>query len=144
MKLVGFNFDKLSVEKTADKTSSLSINTNINILEIKEIKADFFESKQSLLNVGFSYVVDYSPDFAKVEIKGNLFFEFEPKTAKEILKKWKDKEILEGVKESLFNIILKKATLKALFLEEEANLPLHIPFPSLKKLNQENKEEANI
>jgi len=33
----------------------------------------------------------------------------------------------------LFNIILKKSTLKALQIEEELNIPLHMQLPSLKK-----------
>ena len=42
MKLIGFNFNKISIEKKSDKKENLKINTNINIVDISEIKTDFF------------------------------------------------------------------------------------------------------
>ena len=38
----------------------------------------------------------------------------------------------------LFNIILRKANIKALELEEQMNLTLHIPLPTLKKQKKNN------
>ena len=38
---------------------------------------------------------------------------------------------------ALFNIILRKANVKALELEEQIGLPLHIPLPTLKKPKKE-------
>ncbi len=133
MKLAGFNFTKISAEKFSDALEKLKINTNIDISDIFELKSDFLKTKEELLGVKFSYVVDYEPKVAKTEINGTMILVLEPKVIKEILKKWKDKKIPEDFRIPVFNIILRKSSLKALQLEEEMNLPLHIPSPSFKK-----------
>jgi len=80
--------------------------------------------------------VDYSPGFAKGELEGKILIAVDPKIAKEILKQWKKKKMPEDFRLLLFNVILKKSSLKALYLEEELNLPLHMPMPSFKKENK--------
>lgn len=133
MKLVGFNFDKIHVEKTLSEYEGLKINTKMDVLEIKEVKPDSFKVKEDLLGIRFSFGLDYDPNVAKIELTGTLLLSLESKIAKEVLKNWKDKQIPEDFRIGVFNIILKKSTLKALQLEEEMNLPLHMQLPSLKK-----------
>ncbi len=139
MRLIGFNFNKINIEKFSDKIENLKINTNINISEINEIKSNFFKTKEEFIGVKFIYNINYDPDIAKIELVGNLVFGIEPKIAKEILKQWQDKKMSEDFKITLFNIILRKSNLKALQLEDEINLPPHISLPSLRK--QEDKEK---
>ena len=133
MKLIGFNFNKINIEKFNDKIENLKINTKINVSEIKNIKSDFFKAKEDLIEVKFVYNINYDPDFAKIELAGNILLAIEPKMAKDILKLWKDKKMSEDFRITLFNIILRKSNLKALQLEEELNLPTHISLPFLKK-----------
>ena len=45
---------------------------------------------------------------------------------------WKDKKMPDDFRNTLFNLILRKASLKALQLEEEMNLPIHMQLPTLK------------
>jgi hypothetical protein len=133
MKIIGFNFNKINIEKLSNKAENLKINTNINISEINEIKSDIFNAKEELIQVKFLYNINYDPDFAKIEFKGDILLAIEQKEAKKILKQWKNKEMSENIKTMLFNVILRKSNLKALQLEDEINLPLHIPLPSLKQ-----------
>lgn len=138
MKIIGFNFDKINIEKLPGKTEkNLEVKTNIDILEIKEIKSESAIMKENFIGVQFIFNVNYDPDFAKINLSGNVLFAINSKLSKDILKQWKDKKMPEDFRILLFNVILRKANLKALELEEEMNLPLHIPMPSLKK--QENK-----
>ncbi|MCX6749409.1 MAG: hypothetical protein NTW17_01540 [Candidatus Pacearchaeota archaeon] len=132
MRVIGFNFDKISIERFKDKVEGLKITTNIDISEIKEIKSEILKTKEELVQVKFFYVVNYEPEFAKVDLKGTVLISIEEKQAKEILKEWKKKKLPEDFRMPLFNIILRKATTKSLNLEDEMNLPLHIPLPSLK------------
>jgi len=138
MRIIGFNFNKINIEKFSDKIEKLKINTNINISEIKEMELDLFKTKEQFIRVKFTYNIDYEPKMAKIELVGNIVFGAESKIAKDVLKQWEGKKIPEDFKIILFNVILRKSNLKALQLEEELNLPLHISLPSLKK--QENKE----
>jgi hypothetical protein len=135
MRIVGFNFKKISVEESKKdyKQGELKIKTSIDVPEIKELKSDFLKTKDQVLEIEFLFSVDYEPKVAKVELKGRLFLSVEPKLAKEILRQWKKKKMPEDFRHILFNIILKKSTLKALSLEEELNLPLHMPLPSFRR-----------
>jgi len=136
MRLIGFNFGKISIEKTQDKLDGLKITTNIDISSLEEIKQDIFKSNESILRVKFSYNVNYEPSLAKLELKGDLVVSLDPILLKNALKEWKDKKIPTELKTPLFNLILRKSTLKALELEDELNLPLHIPLPQIKKVKK--------
>ena len=137
MKLIGFNFSKISIEKKSDKKENLKINTNINIVDISEIKTNFFNSKETLLGVQFNYTIDYSPSIAKIFFEGNILLSIDPKEAKEILKEWKSKKLQDNFRNIVFNIVFRKCNIKALQLEDEMNLPLHLPMPIIK--NQKDK-----
>jgi len=133
MRLAGFNFKKISVERLSDKIENLKINTNIDISEIESLKADFVKAKEELILIKFKYILNYDPEIAKIEFKAELVLAVISEKAKEILKDWKDKKMEESFKLSLFNLILRKSNIKALQLEEEVNLPIHFQLPSLKK-----------
>ena len=136
MRAIGFNYKKISIEKLpSNDLEGVKVNANIDISEISSVKpVDILKSKEELVAVQFTYVVSYDPDFAKLVFSGNIILEIEPKLAREILKSWKDKkEMPEDFRVFVFNIILRKSNLKALELEDEMNLPLHIPMPSIQK-----------
>ncbi len=132
MKIVGFSFEKISVEKKPIKVDKVKINTKIDISDIISVKSDIIKDNDNLINVKFSYEITYDPDYAKIEFIGNMILAIDEKKTKEILKKWEKKEMLDDFRTVTFNLILKKSSLRALQLEEELNLPLHIRLPTLK------------
>lgn len=138
MRFIGFNFNKINVERFSNKLENIKINTKIDVLDIEPIKANILDKKEEVITIKFTYDVNYDPDFAKIELAGEVLISAESKIIKNILKDWKDKKMSEGFRIFLFNIILRKSNLKALQLEDEMNLPVHLPFPSLKK--EEKKE----
>ncbi|MEK6820471.1 MAG: hypothetical protein AABX71_02050 [Nanoarchaeota archaeon] len=131
MKVLGFNFDKISAEKLKERTENLKISTNLDVSDIKEIKTDILKTKEGLLQAKFSYIIKYEPGLANLELRGAAILALEEKQAKEVLKEWKKKQMPEYFKVFLFNTILRRASLKSLHLEEEMGLPYHIPFPSI-------------
>ena len=136
MRIIGFDFTKISIEKlkeSAELKEQLKINTQIDVPELTEVKSHILKTKEELIGAKFTYGVNYEPGFAKIELEGKILVTAEPKIAKEILKQWKKKKMPEDFRLFLFNVILKKSSLKALYLEEELNLPLHMPMPSFKK-----------
>jgi len=136
MKFIGFNLTKINAEKLSDNFKTAKISTKINITSIDPVESNFFK-EEGLLRVKFTYSIEYSTNAAKVEISGDILLSTEKKQAKEITEGWKDKKISEDLRILIFNLILKKANVKALELEEQLNLPLHIPMPSLKKGKKE-------
>jgi hypothetical protein len=136
MRLAGFNFNKISVERFISNKEGIKISTNIDISEIKEVKTELFQTKEELLGVKFKYNVDYNPEVAKLELVGDIVLAVDAELSKNVLEQWKEKKMPDNFKIALFNLILKKSTLKAIQLEDEMNLPLHIPLPSLKSEQQ--------
>ncbi|VVB81996.1 Uncharacterised protein [uncultured archaeon] len=141
MRLVGFNFTKLSIERLKDSVDSIKFNTKIDISSIESLKSDFIKVKDEALKIDFVYSVLYEPGFAKLELAGTIILSVEPKIAREVLKGWKDKQMTEDFRIFMFNIILRKSSIKALEMEEELGLPTHIPIPSLTKENIQEKKE---
>ncbi len=136
MRIIGFNFTKISIEKLKESSElkeELKINTQIDVPELTEVKSHLLKTKEEIIGAKFTYGVNYDPNFAKIELEGRILVAVEPKVAKEIFKQWKKKKMPEDFRLLLFNVVLKKSSLKALYLEEELNLPLHMPMPSLKK-----------
>ncbi|MFZ1970796.1 MAG: hypothetical protein WAU65_01280 [Candidatus Nanoarchaeia archaeon] len=141
MKVIGFSFSKISIERLSNKIEGLKVNANIDISEITLLKSvDFLKTNNDLIGIKFVYSVKYDPDYVKIEFSGDLILEIEPKMAKEIIKEWKDKKMSEEFRIFVFNIILRKSDLKALQLEDELNLPLHLPLTQIQK-GQEKKQE---
>lgn len=144
MRAIGFSFKKLNFEKLASNSlEDLKINANIEISEVFSVKpVDLLKPKDELLGVRFVYTLDYQPDFAKLSFSGEIVLEVDPKIAKETIKSWKEnKEMHEDLRMLVFNIILRKCNLKALEIEDEMNLPLHMPMPTVQKEDKEKKSE---
>jgi len=131
MKLAGFNFTKIAIEKKKDDFKDLKIETQINLIEINEIKQELVKSKDSFLSVKFSYIINYLPGIATLEFEGKGVLVIDSRRARDILKDWKDKKLDDEFRTAVFNLIITKSNIKALQFEEELNLPLHFRLPSL-------------
>ena len=133
MRLVSFGFRKINIEQLKDSFKEIKINSKINISKIEVIDSEALKKEETLLKVTFIYNINYNPEIAKIDFEGKILLIVNKEQAKEIEEKWKDKKMTEEFRIFLFNVILRKANIKALELEEEMNLPLHIPLPILKK-----------
>jgi hypothetical protein len=140
MKLVGFDFKKISVERFKDTAESLQFNTKLDISSIEPLKSDILKTKEELLKVEFVYSILYEPEFAKLELAGKIILAVEPRVAREVLRGWKDKETSDEFRIFMFNIILRKANIRALQLEEELGIPPHVPLPSVNKENMKEQK----
>jgi len=141
MRLVGFSFTKISIEKFKDTAEEVKFNTKIDISSIEPLKSDLIKVKDEPLKIDFIYSVLYEPGYAKLELAGTMILSIEPRIARDILKGWKDKEMSEEFRIFMFNIILRKSNIKSLELEDELNLPPHIPLPVLNKENIQSKKD---
>jgi len=133
MKIVSFNFTKLSAERLKDSVDEIKINTEVDFPEIKEIKLPHLKIKESLIEAKFEYRVNYDPGLASVVIQGKVLFAVDEETSKEVLKEWKKKTLPEDFRILLVNVVMKKSTLRALNLCENLGLPAHISLPTLRK-----------
>ena len=136
MKIISFNFSKISIERLSENLKNIKINSNIDLKNVRKLDQEFFQTKGEIIEVTFGYDVTYSPNIAKISLLGNIVLLLDSKTAKQFIKEWKNKKIPEEHKLVIFNIIMKKSNLKAIQLEDEMNLPLHITLPSIKEINK--------
>ncbi len=132
MQVIGFNFEKILAERKNQKAGGkIEIKSNINVKEISPEKVDLVKDKD-VLKFSFEFTIDYTPEIAKILLAGSAIIMLEKDKAKEIMKKWKSgKKIVEDIRIPLFNMIMTKSNLRALQLEEELNLPTHIPMPRI-------------
>ncbi|VVB80154.1 Uncharacterised protein [uncultured archaeon] len=133
MKILAFNFEKLSAERLSNTKDNIKVGTHVDISDISEVKAELLSPSGLILGVKFKFSLDYAPNFAKVEIAGHFLVEVDKSLGEKTLKEWKNKKLTDEIQYSLINVILEKSTLKALDLEEQIGIPLHFPMPSYKK-----------
>ncbi|MBI2148714.1 hypothetical protein HYU23_03465 [Candidatus Woesearchaeota archaeon] len=136
MPIVGFNFDKISVEKKSSLSKEDKIQNNVNVRDIKESKLKIDKNEVKSLKIEFDFSVDYSKA-GNLQLLGNLIYlENEPKIS-ELLNMWdKDKKMQTEFGAQIYNFIINRCSIKALQLEEDVGLPLHIILPKVKPKNK--------
>ena len=127
MQIIGFNLSKILIERKDKLPQQMQISQNINIKEVSKEKIPF--SGEEVIKMAFNFTISYPEDSAKLEFEGNIILLPDPEQFKTFLKEWKDKNIPENVRIPLFNFIMNKCNIKALSLEDELNLPYHLPLP---------------
>jgi len=137
MQLLGFNFEKITANKEKEFSRKSEINTNIEFTEMEEQDSKLISTKK-VIKVSFLFEVKYKNKEKKkknieanLEFQGNLILSAEKKESKEIIKHWKNKEVPNSFKIPLFNVILQRCNVKALQLEDDLNIPPHVPFPKI-------------
>ncbi len=148
MPIVGFNLTNVQAQKFKPldtKNKEIKINSNLGITDIKEEKLPTGRTKTDGLRFDFEFKLDYQPEIAKITIEGFIYYMDDPKLLKEIRDRWnKDKIIPIDIKTQILNTVLLKASIKALQLEQEINLPPHMPFPSLRPTTSKTKANEYI
>jgi len=132
MPIVGFNFEKVSVEKKNPIKGKIEIKSNVSITDIKEEKLPTGKTKMDGLRFNFDFKIEYTPTIGEIDIKGHIFFMDDPKVLKDIIKQYKkDKKISPEITTQIINTVLLKSSTKALSLAQEVNLPPHIRLPQI-------------
>tara|TARA_Y100000310_G_C20519388_1_gene732890 strand:- start:429 stop:866 length:438 start_codon:yes stop_codon:yes gene_type:complete len=139
MRVIGFNYTKISVEKKKEIDGKVEIKTDVQVKDIKKSKNDLFKELDTLA-VDYEFKIDYEPGFAEVNFNGKIIFlmeEVDKESTKKIMDSWKTKQILPELRIPLLNMVFERCNLKALQLEEYTGLPPHFPTPKF----SQNKEE---
>jgi len=141
MRIIGFNLTKISVKKKEKIIGQLTVNQNIDIIDIKPEKIEISENEA--LKVYFKFIIDYSDDSAKLEFEGIVLTLPEKEELKKFLDSWKDKQLPEDMRVPIFNFIMNKCNVLALNIEDDMALPYHIPMPRLDPNQAKNPESEN-
>lgn len=129
--LIGSRFTKLNADFNPDFSGQASTKLNIKILEISP-----FKNKDSF-KIKYTFEVDYF-DLGKISLEGLLFFSTNPKTLKELQKIWKENKINTPDYVFITNILIQKASVKAIQIEEEMGFPIHLRLPKIDLKDKDN------
>jgi hypothetical protein len=133
MAIVGFDLNKIMVERTGNLSGEIKINNNVSVKEIDKISVPIKREDQEGLRFGFEFTSNYEPKIGNVIIRGNVVVVENKKKAEDILKQWKkDKKAESDVMTAVLNIVLEKCNIEALILSRDVNLPPSIPLPKVK------------
>lgn len=136
MKVINLIFTKISASKNKNfKPSGAFINIKFNNVE-KDSNPSLKDLE--IFKIDFTHQVSYKKSNdskltsdAELALEGQLIISPDKEESKELLKSWKNKEVPSNIQPILYNAILKRCSIKALSLEEDLNLPFHIPLPKL-------------
>ena len=139
MRIIGFNFTKISAEKITEKITKKP-SMSIEFLELKEDKIDLLK-EEKIVKISFKYSLAYGEQEndkeGEISFKGDIILSVTKEESRGIAKNWKKKQLPSPMNIILFNLILKRCTPKAVFLEDEVALPIHVPTPKLQQKKQE-------
>ncbi len=134
--IINFKLDKIIATKQKLPKGNIEASNNVKVIDVeKESVASL--SDQKAVTFKFMYGVTYKPNIASIELDGNVVYMSDDATVKGILDNWKkNKKIEQGIAAQVFNAILSRCNIKALKLEEELELPFHIPVPRVRTKEQ--------
>lgn len=144
MQLIGFNLTNIKADKNQTKKNIGNINTNIEFTEIEKEKVDIIKEGEPI-KFSFIFSITYQESQEKdaeklgeLSFQGSIIMLVEKEISKDIFKLWKKKQLSPQVRAGLSNILLRRCSPRAVLLEEDINLPFHLPIPQvqLQKNNQ--------
>jgi len=129
MPIVGFQFDKVSANKSGTVKGKIDIAHNINIKDVKQEELTL-DKKQNVLRFTFEFKVDYKPNLGDISLEGHLLYLDTPEKIKELGDAWKkNKKLPDDITTNVINMVLTKSNVKALILSQDVNLPPQIQLP---------------
>ena len=132
MSIIGFNFEKIMIERKGKINSQLKIKNNLSIVNVEQEKLNL-TSSGDVLKFNFEYTAEYEPKVGKIVLEGHILVMDDPKQVKEVLDGWKkDKKLPKEMMPQILNTILAKCNIRPLSLTQDVNLPPHIKLPILK------------
>jgi hypothetical protein len=137
VKIVGFNLTKISIEREKEMKGKLEIKSNLSVTDVNKENIDLSKENE-VVAFDFNLTINYEPKVAEIVFNGEVLVLMSHEEAKNVFKKWKKKEIEDSIRIIIFNTILVKCNIKALELEDELNLPTHIPMPKLAPQQQKS------
>lgn len=141
MTVVGFNFNKIEVEKKEGVGGKINISNNVSIKDVVDTSLSLGTEKQKAIKFMFEFTSTYEPKLGKILLGGEVLFLDEASKIKKIMDEWKkDKKVEKGLMASILNTVLVKCNIQALILSQEVNLPSPIPLPKVKMEGEEDKK----
>ncbi|MFH1210300.1 MAG: hypothetical protein V1645_00105 [archaeon] len=133
MSMVGFNFDKILIERLNPVGGQVKVKPDISIVGLKKQELSLSsKKKEELLKFDFKFSVRYDPDIGNILIEGHMLLLEDPSDMKKILDSWKkNKEIPQQFMVYVLNNALLRCNIKALGLVQDVGLPPYLRLPTI-------------
>ncbi|MFA6073288.1 MAG: hypothetical protein WC758_04205 [Candidatus Woesearchaeota archaeon] len=132
MNIINISFTNINANRTAIPRGGLSIANNVKIESVDEAKMGASPTKQAF-KVGFSFKTDYNPNFATIELKGEILVLGSNEEVTKVTTQWsKEKKLDPESARTILNSVMNRCALEVIILSKELGLPSPIPLPSIK------------
>lgn len=131
----------MNSSRQATPKGNVNVTSNVKLDTMTDAKMGL-DKEKTALKLGFTYLTEYTPEFAKIEIKGDLVVLSDATKAKKLLENWKKekgKSLDTDFVAYVLNNIMSKCAVQALIISRELALPSPIPMP---KINLKQGVEA--
>lgn len=141
MNILNVTFNSISAKKEHAPKGKLGIKSNVSLTSVDDANIGV-DKNNTTMRIGFLFKTDYSPDYATIELKGNLIVLEQKEAAKKLLDGWKkDKKLEKEFSIPIMNTIMNKCGMESIIMAKELNLPSPFPMP---KVNAETPNKAPV
>jgi hypothetical protein len=142
MNIISMNFNGINANKQSAIRGGISIKNNIKIDSVELANIGLDSSRQAFKAL-FTFSTEYAPNFALIELKGEVLILGAPDEIKGILSTWeKEKRLAPEVGKPILASIMNRCSLEVILLSKELGLPSPIPLPTIRDENESARPAA--
>lgn len=144
MNIINIGFTGINASRQNAPRGNISVSNNVKIDAVEETKMGLGESRQAY-KVLFSFKTQYMPNFASIELKGEVLILDSAEEVSKAMDLWnKSKKLDVNAARAIVNAVMNRCSLEVILLSREIGLPSPIPLPSLKVQGAEGKAAAPV
>lgn len=129
MNVLSFAFNTINASKKEKPNSKIGIANSMNIDKVEDAKVSV-DKANSTIRISFTHTSEYTPDFAKITLKGQMILLVEAAQAKKIMDGWKkDKRLEKEAGTFVINSLTSRCSVQAVITSRDLALPPPIPLP---------------
>ncbi len=132
MNIINMSFNGINANKQSPIRGGVSIKNNIKIDSV-ELASIGLDSARQAFKAFFTFSTDYSPNFALIELRGEVLILGAPDEVKSIITTWeKEKKLAPELAKEILNNLMNRCSLEVILLSKELGLPSPIPLPTIR------------
>jgi hypothetical protein len=132
MNIINISFTAINANRQAAPRGNVSISNDIKVESVEETKLGAGDARQAY-KVMFSFKTQYIPNFAVIELKGEVLILDSAEEVSKMMTQWnKDKKLDVNSARTILNNVMNRCALEVILLSRELGLPSPIPLPSIK------------
>lgn len=130
MAVVGFNFNKISVERRkGPRAAKVSVNNNVEITDVSLTDLSLGRAKQQGINLAFEFTAKYEPPIGHIAMAGEVLCMLgEDAKPEDVIKQWKkSKQLPAQLSNEAITTVLMRCNVEALLITRDVNIPPPMP-----------------